>query len=123
MHNASELLRSRVRDVPDFPRPGIVFKDITTGDVTHTTILDTAGIADYRSVLGYFAQTIMKDLRLVSGYDVLYPKVKAFVRDHLFGKTVELEDANTLRNLSEVAATKTIIEGFADQFCPDGDRQ
>ncbi len=26
----------------------IVFKDITTGEVTHTTILDTAGIADYR---------------------------------------------------------------------------
>jgi adenine phosphoribosyltransferase len=27
--DATELLRSRVRDVPDFPRPGIVFKDIT----------------------------------------------------------------------------------------------
>jgi type III restriction enzyme len=23
-----------------------VFKDITTGEVTHTTILDTAGVAD-----------------------------------------------------------------------------
>ncbi|MBW1737834.1 MAG: DEAD/DEAH box helicase family protein, partial [Deltaproteobacteria bacterium] len=61
----------------------IVFKDITTGEVTHTTILDTAGVADYRSVIGYFAQTIMKDLRLVSGYDVLYGKVKAFVQDEL----------------------------------------
>ncbi len=29
MPDATELLRSRVRDVPDFPRPGIVFKDIT----------------------------------------------------------------------------------------------
>ena len=58
----------------------IVFKDITTGEVTHTTILDTAGVADYRSVIGYFAQTIMKDLRLVSGYDVLYGKVKASCR-------------------------------------------
>ncbi|TML80294.1 MAG: adenine phosphoribosyltransferase [Actinobacteria bacterium] len=29
MRDASELLRSRVRDVPDFPKPGIVFKDIT----------------------------------------------------------------------------------------------
>jgi hypothetical protein len=28
-------------------------------------ILDTAGVADYRSVIGYFAQNIMKDLRLV----------------------------------------------------------
>lgn len=90
----------------------IVFKDITTGEVTHTTILDTAGIADYRSIIGYFAQTIMKDLRLVSGYDVLYGKVKAFVQMELFGKTVDLEDPNTLRNLSELLATKTLIETF-----------
>lgn len=31
----------------------IVFKDITTGEVTHTTTLDSAGVADYRSVIGY----------------------------------------------------------------------
>ena len=90
----------------------IVFKDITTGEVTHTTILDTAGIADYRSVVGYFARTLMKDLRLVSGYDVLYGKVKAFVRDELFDRPVELESPNTLRNLSELAATKMLIESF-----------
>jgi type III restriction enzyme len=90
----------------------IVFKDITSGEITHTTLLDAAGIADYRSVIGYFAQTIMKQLRLVSGYDVLYGKVKAFVREELFGRAVELEDPNTLRNLSELAATKTIIESF-----------
>ena len=90
----------------------IVFKDITTGEVTHTTILDTAGIADYTSVIGYFAQTIMKDLRLVSGYDVLYGKVKAFVQSELFDRSVELESPNTLRNLSESAATKTLIETF-----------
>jgi len=90
----------------------IVFKDITTGEVTHTTILDTAGIADYRSVIGYFAQTIMKDLRLVSGYDVLYGKVKAFVQEQLFDRPVELESPNTLRNLSELAATKILLETF-----------
>ena len=90
----------------------IVFKDITNGEITHTTILDTAGVADYRSVIGYFAQSIMKDLRLVSGYDVLYGKVKAFVQEELFDRPVELEDPNTLRNLSEPAATKTLIETF-----------
>ncbi len=90
----------------------IVFKDITTGEVTHTTILDTVGIADYRSVIGYFAQTIMKDLRLVSGYDVLYGKIKAFVQSDLFNQSVVLEDPNTLRNLSELAATKTLLETF-----------
>jgi type III restriction enzyme len=90
----------------------IVFKDITTGEVTHTTILDTAGIADYRSVIGYFTQAVMKDLRLVSGYDVLYGKVKAFVQSDLFDREVDLEHPNTLRNLSELPATKTLIETF-----------
>ena len=90
----------------------IVFKDIASGEVTHTTILETTGIADYRSVIGYFTQTIMKDLRLISGYDVLYGKVKAFIRDDLFDNPVDLEDANTLRNLSELVATVTLINTF-----------
>ncbi|MCL0076280.1 DEAD/DEAH box helicase family protein [Dehalococcoidia bacterium] len=90
----------------------IVFRDMATGAVSHTTTLDMAGVADYRSVIGYFAQTIMKDMRLVSGYDVLYGKVKAFVRDELFDRPVELESPNTLRNLSELAPTKTLIESF-----------
>ena len=90
----------------------IVFKDITTGEITHTTILDTAGVADYRSVIGYFTQIILKDLRLVSGYDILYGKVKAFVQDELFERPVELENPNTLRNLSELPTTKMLIESF-----------
>lgn len=90
----------------------IVFRDIADGHVTHVTHLDTFGIADYQSVIRYFTQTIAHELRLVSGQDVLYGKVKAFVRDQLFGHTVELDDANTLRNLSEVEATRTIIETF-----------
>lgn len=90
----------------------IVFKDITTGEVSHTTILDTAGVADYRNVIGYFARTIMKELRLVSGYDVLFGKVKVFVQTELFDQTVDLEHPNTLRNLSELTATKTLIETF-----------
>lgn len=94
----------------------IVFKDITTGEITHTTILDTAGVADYRSVIGYFAQTVMKELRLFSGYDVLYGKIKAFVRVGLFGQEVDLESPNTLRNLSELAATKTVLETFKKEI-------
>ncbi len=90
----------------------IVFKDITTGEVAHSTTLDSAGIADYRNVIGYFVWTIMRELRLVSGYDVLYGKVKTFIQQHLFGQEVELESVNTLRNLSVPAATKTVLETF-----------
>ena len=90
----------------------IVFKDLATGEVTHTTVLDSAGVPDYRNALGYFARTIMRELRLVSGYDVLYGKVKDFVQSDLFGKVVTLESPNTLRNLSELAATRTTTDTF-----------
>lgn len=90
----------------------IIFKDITTGEITHETRLDSDLVVSSQSVIGYFTQTIMKELRLVSGFDILYGKVKEFIRDELFGKSVDLDDLNTLRNLSELEATKTIIETF-----------
>lgn len=90
----------------------IVFRDITTGEITHSTILDKAEITDYRSVIGYFSQTIMKDMRLVSGYDILYGKVKEFVQLHLFNQQIDIDNLNTLRNLSEIEASKTIVETF-----------
>ncbi len=90
----------------------IVFKDITTGEVRHTTTLDKAGVADYRSVIAYFARTVMKELRLVGGYEVLYGKIKEFIQDALFNHSVDLGSPNTLRNLSELSATKTVIETF-----------
>lgn len=94
----------------------IVFRDITTNEVTHITRLDTIVAADYPSVIGYFTQSIMKELRLISGYDVLYGLVKEFVQTRLFDKPVPLEDLNTLRNLSEVAASRTVIEIFKKQI-------
>jgi type III restriction enzyme len=41
---------------------------------------------------------------------VLYGKIKLFVQGQLFDQSVELDSPNTLRNLSEMEATKTLIE-------------
>jgi type III restriction enzyme len=90
----------------------IVFKKIATDEISHTSELDSISVSDYRSVIGYFAQQVMRDLRLFSGFDILYSKVKDFVREDLFDRVVDLEEINTLRNLSELAATRTILESF-----------
>jgi type III restriction enzyme len=90
----------------------IVFKEITTGDINHVTVLSTATLTDYHSVVGFFSKVIKDELRLVGGYDVLYGKVKEFIGGHLFSIPVNLDDLNTIRNLSELEATKTIIETF-----------
>ena len=112
--NVSEFGHQRVicQEFSEEEQREIVFKDVATGEVTHTTMLDSAGVADYRHVIGYFTQTVMKDLRLVSGYDVLFGKIKAFVQTQLFDRAVDLEHPNTLRNLSELAATKTLLDSF-----------
>lgn len=104
------------REFTEEEQKEIVFRDITTNEISHTTLLDSAAITDFRSVVGYFSQTIMKDLRLVSGYDVLYGKVKSFIRDELFDAPVDLDSLNTLRNLSELEAGKTLVENFKKQI-------
>jgi type III restriction enzyme len=91
----------------------IVFKTMLEGEVHHTIQLDGAGPADYRSVVGFFARQLLKELRLVGGYDVLYGKVKAFLREHLFAASpVDLEDPVVLRNLSEPDAGKVLFDSF-----------
>jgi type III restriction enzyme len=46
----------------------------------------------------------------------LYEKVKYFIQNELFDKKVNLEDLNILRNLSEIEATRTIIETFKKEI-------
>jgi len=91
----------------------IVFKTMLDAEVHHTVQIDGSGPADYRSVVAFFARQLLKDLRLVGGYEVLYPKVRDFMRDRLFDASpVDLEDPVVLRNLSEPDAGKTLYDAF-----------
>lgn len=64
------------------------------------------------NVVGYLTGNIMKELRLFSGYNMIYGKVKSFIRHELFGKIVDLEDINILRNLAELESQRTIAITF-----------
>lgn len=117
--NLSELDISNISNqrfkIKDFSKEEvreIIFRDITTDKETHRTVLDSNLIPDYNSVIGYFANTIKNELRLVSGYDILYGKVKEFIKHYLFNSAVTLEDPNILRNLSEPEIIRTIINSF-----------
>lgn len=105
-----------LKQFSDEEKRQIVFKDITTGEISHTTELDSNFIPNYQSVVGYFTQLIMKELRLVSGFDILYEKVKVFIVDYLFNEKIDLNDLNSLRNLSELEASRTVIETFKKEI-------
>ncbi len=111
-------------DAATFPRPRLPLKDysaaeqreltfvepIVTGEVSHTLTLAGADAPDWRHVIGWFAQSIIRDLRMVGGFDVLFGRLKAFVEDGLFDRAVSLEDPNVLRNLSDPGVTQTLKE-------------
>ncbi len=101
-----------LREFSDEEKREIIFRDVASGDMSHKTELDSNFVPNYQSVIGYFTQVIMKELRLVSGYDILYGKVKEFIQSHLFDRRVDLDNLNDLRNLSEIEASRTVYETF-----------
>jgi len=88
----------------------IVFNDID-GDFSHKTIFKNT-TREYRNVIGFFTAAILKDSRLVSGFNILYPKVESFIKYQLFTKEVELSDPQTMRNLSEIQPKEILKTTF-----------
>ncbi|MCX7309911.1 MAG: hypothetical protein NTZ72_19015 [Afipia sp.] len=104
--------RLAIKKFSDDEQREIVFKSLDTGDQSHITNMDIGFNPTYQNVIGFFARTIMRDLRLVGGQDILFGKIKTFIQERLFEQPIALEDLNILRNLSEIAATRTIFETF-----------
>jgi len=94
----------------------IVFRHVVEEKVHHTTTLESNIKPNYQSVVGFFAQSIMRELRLFGCYDVLFGKVKNFIQSYLFEKEISLDDKNILRNLSEIEASKTILNTFKKEI-------
>ena len=91
----------------------IVFKTMLDGEIHHTVNLDGDTPADHRHVVGYFTRQILKELRLVGGYDLLYPAVRRFIAERLFQSApVDLDDPVVLRNLAEPDASKILFDRF-----------
>jgi len=101
----------KVKSYSEEEKREIVFRHIINYTESHRTEINQT-VTDATSAVGFFAQNIKNELRLIDGYDILYGKVKEFIRDYLFGKKVNLDDANLLRNLSETEVRNTIIEEF-----------
>ena len=105
-----------VKQFSEEEKKEIVFKEVIDDKLHHTTILNSTVEPNYQSVVGFFVQRIMKELRLFGCYNILFGKVKEFITADLFSESVDLNDANILRNLSELEAVKTIVETFKKEI-------
>lgn len=90
----------------------IVFKHIDSEEVSHTTEMGEGFTPTPQNVIGFFANNIRRDLRLVGGFDILFGKLKEFMGQFLFEAPVDLNDLNVLRNLSEPAVSGAVSRVF-----------
>lgn len=89
----------------------IVFEDID-GNFSHKTVFNIATTTDYRNIVAFLTNNILKESRLVSGFNILYPKVEAFICQYLFNQTVELNNPQTIRNLAEASVKSILYKTF-----------
>ncbi|HUC88912.1 MAG TPA: DEAD/DEAH box helicase family protein [Candidatus Paceibacterota bacterium] len=104
--------RVKIKIFSEEEKREIVFKDVVDEKTHHTTVLTGDIEPNYQSVIGFFAQAIMRELRLFGCYDILFGKVRDFVENYMFEGAVNLSDLNLLRNLSEVEYIKLIKDEF-----------
>jgi type III restriction enzyme len=90
----------------------IIFTDLD-GKYSHKLKFATSHI-DFRNVVSFFTNAILKESRLFSGFEVLYPKVRDFIQQKLFKEVVSLEDKNIIRNLSDSTPKKIIFNTFKE---------
>ncbi len=90
----------------------ILFREIIDEKVVKEVQMKDALNINATSIITFFTKSIMTELRLFQGHDILYGKIKYFLKEKLFGKNVNLEDSNIARNLSETNTRVTIRETF-----------
>ena len=94
----------------------IIFRDLLSGEKAYEIKYDSTLSIDSSSVIGFFTETISKELRLVSVNHFIYEKVKLFIENLLFGEKVDLDDVDVVRNLTEPSVSETIVGIFKKEI-------
>ena len=74
---------------------------------------------DSKSVIAYYTDLILKELKIINAFASFYPVVKKYVTEKLFSQEVDLDDPRVLYELSlpevQQKLTKLFVETFRDR--------
>ncbi len=71
---------------------------------------------DTKSVIAYYTDMILKELKIGGAFASFYPLVKKYVQKKLFAHEVNLEDPRVLYNLSSPEVQEKLIKVFVETF-------
>lgn len=93
----------------------IAFREaVESHEVLWTTDLGKDIVPTAQAALSYLTNALVGEMRLVGGKDILYGKMKEYIRNRLFERPVDLNDPNVLRNLSETHVRRALFDVFRD---------
>jgi type III restriction enzyme len=92
----------------------IVFLDLDTDQPAWSTDLGEEIVPTQQSVLSFLTRELMHRMRLVGGHPELYEKLRDYISQKLFSESVNLDDPNILRNISELGPRRHLFESFAE---------
>ncbi len=107
-----EDLRIDIKQYSEAEQREIVFRDIDTEEVKWATDLGQDIKPIPQALIVYFVKSIMKQLRVVGGHEILFEKLKYYIINYLFEETVSLDDPNIIRNLSDDRVRTPLLELF-----------
>ncbi len=71
---------------------------------------------DPKSVIAYYTDLILKELKIGGAFASFYPIVKKYVQEKLFDVRVDINDPRVLYNLSSPKVQEQLIKFFVDTF-------
>ena len=110
--NKFEFDSIKLKNFSPEDKKNILFREIIDERVVKEVRMRDDININATSIITFFTKTIMTELRLYGGQDILYGKIKIFLQDKLFNEKVNLENPNVARNLSETNVRYTIRETF-----------
>ena len=102
----------KVKEFSEEDQKNILFREIIEDKVVKEVKMRDEININATSIISFFTKTIMTELRLYGGQDILYGKIKLFLTEKLFNQKVNLENPNIARNLSETNVRHIIRETF-----------
>ncbi len=104
----------KLKEFTEDDQKNFVFRYMLEGEVAYEIKVSDELMINSSSIVSFFTKSIMSEMRLFGGQDILYEKVKFFMQNILFEKKVDLDNPNVARNLSETEVRRSIIETFKE---------
>lgn len=111
-----EFKTAELKSFSENDQKNIIFREIIEDKIVKEVRLSDLLEINSTSIISFFTKSIMNEMRLYGGQDILYEKIKLFLRDKLFGKQVNINDPNIVRNLSETDTKFIIRDTFKKQI-------